>query len=99
MGQRSWRNLVPEVKFHVWPPLEPAAVVRQVFPAAFGGLGAYAEATLEISSASSSSFVGTLGAGLTFDFSKKFQLDYGFSRGLGGRATDWVNVLRLRWSF
>lgn len=64
-----------------------------------GGLGAYAEATLEISSASSSSFVGTLGAGLTFDFSKKFQLDYGLSRGLGGRATDWVNVLRLRWSF
>jgi hypothetical protein len=65
----------------------------------FAGLGAYAEATLQISSASSSSFVGTLGAGVTFDFSKKFQLDYGLSRGLGGRATDWLNVLRLRWSF
>lgn len=65
----------------------------------FGGLGAYAEATLSISSASSSSFVGGLGAGATFDFSKSFQLDYSLSRGLGGRATDWINVLRLRWSF
>ena len=64
-----------------------------------GGLGAYAETTVELSSASSSSFAGTLGGGLTFDFSKGFQLDYGLSRGLGGRATDWINVLRLRWLF
>ena len=64
-----------------------------------GGFGAYAEVTLGVSSASSSSFAGSAGAGVTFDFSKKFQLDYGISRGLGGRATDWINVLRLRWSF
>ena len=64
-----------------------------------GGFGAYAESTLAASSASSSSFVGTAGAGVTFDFSKQTQLDYGVSRGLGGRATDWINVLRLRWSF
>lgn len=64
-----------------------------------GGFGAYAEATLAVSSASSSSFAGTAGGGLTFDFSHTFQLDYGLSRGLGGRATDWVGVLRLRWTF
>ncbi|MEY2882120.1 MAG: hypothetical protein RLZZ15_4500 [Verrucomicrobiota bacterium] len=64
-----------------------------------GGFGAYAEATLGISSASSSSFAGSAGAGVTFDFSKRVQLDYGVSRGLGGRATDWLSVLRLRWSF
>jgi hypothetical protein len=73
-----------------------SAYVRQHI---VGGFGAYAEATLGVSSASSSSFAGALGAGVTYDVSKKFQLDYGISRGLGGRATDWVNVLRLRWSF
>ena len=65
----------------------------------FGGVGAYAEATLGVSSASSSTFTGTAGAGVTFDFTKHFQADYGLSRGLGNRATDWLNVLRLRWSF
>ncbi len=64
-----------------------------------GGIGAYAEATLSISSATASTFAGTLGGGVTFDFSKAFQLDYGLSRGLGGRATDWLSVLRLRWLF
>lgn len=64
-----------------------------------GGFGAYAEATLAVSSASSSSFAGTIGGGATFDFSKFFQLDYGMSRGLGGRATDWTGVVRLRWTF
>ena len=64
-----------------------------------GGFGAYAEATLSVSSASSSSFAGTLGGGVTFDFSKFFQADYGLSRGLGGRATDWLGVVRLRWTF
>ena len=64
-----------------------------------GGFGAYAEATLAVSSASSSSFAGTIGGGATFDFSKFFQLDYGLSRGLGGRATDWTGVVRLRWTF
>jgi len=73
-----------------------SAYVRQHI---VGGFGAYAESTLAVSSASSSSFAGTLGGGVTFDASKRFQLDYGLSRGLGGRATDWLNVLRLRWTF
>ncbi len=64
-----------------------------------GGIGAYAEATLVVSSASLSSFAGTLGGGVTVDFTKLLQLDYGLSRGLGGRATDWTGVLRLRWTF
>ena len=64
-----------------------------------GGFGAYAEATMAVSSASASSFAGTLGGGMTFDFSKLFQADYGLSRGLGGRATDWIGVVRLRWTF
>jgi hypothetical protein len=64
-----------------------------------GGFGVYAEATLQVSSASASSFAGTMGGGATFDFSKTFQLDYGLSRGLGNRATDWTGVVRLRWTF
>jgi hypothetical protein len=64
-----------------------------------GGFGAYAEATLSASSASASSFAGTLGGGVTFDFSKLFQADYGLSRGLGGSSTDWLGVVRLRWTF
>lgn len=63
------------------------------------GFGAYGEATLEASSASSSRFVGAAGGGVTWDFSKFLQFDYGLSRGLGGRATECVNVLRLRWNF
>jgi hypothetical protein len=73
-----------------------SAYVRQHI---VGKVGAYAETTLAVSSASSSSFVGTLGGGVTLDFTKGLQLDYGLSRGLGGRATDWLNVLRLRWLF
>ncbi len=73
-----------------------SAFVRQHIIA---GLGAYAETTIEASSASSSSFAGGVGGGATLDVSKYLQFDYGLSRGLGGRATDWVNVLRLRWSF
>ena len=73
-----------------------SAFVRQALVA---GFGAYGETTVEANSASSSRFVGTLGGGATYDFSKFLQFDYGVSRGLGGRATDWINVLRLRWSF
>ena len=62
-------------------------------------VGLYGEATLSVSSASSSSFAGTLGGGATLNLSKDFQWDYGISRGVGGRATDWVHVLRLRWGF
>ena len=64
-----------------------------------GPFGAYAEATVAVSSASSSTFVGGLGAGVTWDFTRKLQLDYGVSRGLGNRATDWMNTLRVRWEF
>jgi len=64
-----------------------------------GIIGLYGEATLSASSASSSSFAGTMGGGATLELSKSIQWDYGISRGLGGRATDWVSVLRLRWRF
>jgi len=64
-----------------------------------GAIGVYGEATLAISSASAASFAGTLGGGATYDVSKSLQFDYGISRGLGRRATDWTNVLRIRWEF
>lgn len=60
-------------------------------------LGVYGETTLAVSSASSSSFAGTIGGGATLALSKNVQWDYGISRGLGGSATDWMHVLRLRW--
>ena len=64
-----------------------------------GPLGVYAEATLGVSSSTLSSFAGGLGAGATWDVSKRLQFDYGVSRGLGSRATDWLHGLRVRWSF
>lgn len=64
-----------------------------------GPWAAYAELTVGISSATSSSFTGGAGAGVTWDLSKTLQLDYGVSRGLGNRATDWRNTLRVRWQF
>jgi hypothetical protein len=65
----------------------------------FGGLAAYGEATFAVSSASASTFAGGIGGGVTYDFSKSLQLDYNLSRGLGGRATDWTNLLRVNWRF
>lgn len=64
-----------------------------------GSLGVYAETTLAVSSASLSSFTGGIGGGATLDVTRSLQLDYGLSRGLGNRATDWLNVLRVRWQF
>lgn len=64
-----------------------------------GPWGAYVEATLGVSSETSSSFLGSLGGGATWDCSKTMQLDYGVSKGLGNRATDWQHALRLRWEF
>lgn len=64
-----------------------------------GPFAAYAELSLGVSSATSASFTGGAGAGLTWDFTKNLQFDYGLSRGLGNRATDWLNVLRIRWQF
>lgn len=64
-----------------------------------GPWGAYVEATLGVSSETSSSFLGSLGGGVTWDFSKTLQLDYGLSKGLGNRATDWQHALRVRWEF
>lgn len=64
-----------------------------------GGLAAYAESTFSVSSASASTFVGGLGGGVTFDVSKSLQFDYNLSRGLGNRATDWTNLLRVNWRF
>ena len=64
-----------------------------------GPWAAYAEATLGVSSDSTSSFVGALGAGATWDLSEALQLDYGVNRGLGYRTTDWAHALRVRWRF
>lgn len=64
-----------------------------------GSLAVYAETTLAVSSASLASFTGGIGGGATLDVSKYLQFDYGLSRGLGNRATDWLNVLRVRWQF
>ncbi len=64
-----------------------------------GPISAYAEATLQVSSASASSFTGGIGGGMTWDLSKSLMLDYGVNRGLGNRATDWDHVVRLRWEF
>jgi hypothetical protein len=61
-----------------------------------GGFGVYAETTLSMSSASASTFVGGLGGGVLFALSKTLQFDYGLSRGLGNRPTDWINVLWVR---
>ena len=63
------------------------------------GFGLYGEATVAASSASASSFAGTMGGGATLNISKSLQFDYGINRGLGGRATDWMHVLRVRWGF
>lgn len=59
----------------------------------------YAESTLAVSSASKSSFAGTLGTGLTVRASQGISWEYGLSRGLGARATDWVSMIRFRWGF
>ena len=64
-----------------------------------GRWGVYGEATLEASSATASSFTGSLGGGVTWDFLKTLQFDYGLSRGLGYRATDWLHALRIRLEF
>jgi hypothetical protein len=62
-------------------------------------LGFYGESTLTASSASSSSFAGSLGGGATLTVSKNFRWDYGISRGLGTSGTDWIHVLRFKWGF
>jgi hypothetical protein len=64
-----------------------------------GGLGAYAEMTQSVSSASASTYTGGIGGGVTLDVTSALQFDLGISRGLGNRATDWLNVLRVNWRF
>jgi hypothetical protein len=59
----------------------------------------YAETTLGVSSASKSSFAGSLGGGATVHVSKGFSWEFGLNRGLGARSTDWVSLVRLRWGF
>jgi len=65
----------------------------------FGGFGAYAESTFALTSAGFSTFAGGLGGGVTYDLSEHLRFDYGISRGLGNRATDWTHVLRVNWQF
>jgi hypothetical protein len=62
-----------------------------------GRLGAYAETTMSLSTAGSSSFAGTLGGGATLAISKDFQWDFEVSRVLGSGRSAWAEVLRFRW--
>jgi Putative MetA-pathway of phenol degradation len=64
----------------------------------FGGrIGAYAEATLGLSTAGSASDTGTLGAGATLSISKDFQWDLEVSKVIGPGRNQWAEVLRFRW--
>lgn len=65
----------------------------------FKTLGFYGEVTVGLTSAGFSTFAGSLGGGATLRVSEHFMWDYGVSRGLGSRGTDWVQVLRFSWGF
>jgi hypothetical protein len=60
-------------------------------------VGAYAEATLGLSTAGSSSDTGTVGAGATLSVSKDFQWDFEVSKVIGPGRNQWTEVLRFRW--
>jgi hypothetical protein len=60
-------------------------------------LGAYAEATLSDSTAGSSSFAGTMGAGATLSVSSHFEWDFEVSKVLGPGRNAWAEVLGFRW--
>jgi hypothetical protein len=59
----------------------------------------YGETSFAVSSASSSTFVGGIGGGATLRVSNGITWEYGVSRGVGGRATDWIHLVRFRWGF
>jgi hypothetical protein len=61
-------------------------------------LGAYAETTLSDSTAGSSTFAGTLGAGATLSVSKTFTWDFEVSKVLGPGRSSWTEVLRFNWT-
>lgn len=60
-------------------------------------LGAYAETTLSDSTAGSSTFAGTVGAGATLSVSKNFTWDFEVSKVLGPGRNAWAEVLRFNW--
>jgi hypothetical protein len=60
-------------------------------------VGAYVESTLSESTAGSSTFAGTVGAGATLSVSKAFEWDFEASRVLGSGRSAWAEVLRFRW--
>jgi hypothetical protein len=62
-----------------------------------GRIGAYAEATVSLSTAGSSSDDATVGGGATLSISKDFQWDYEVSRVIGPGRNQWTQVLRFRW--
>lgn len=62
-----------------------------------GRIGAYAETTLSLSTAGSSAYTGTLGAGATLSISRDFQWDFEVSKVLGPGRNAWTEVLRFRW--
>lgn len=59
--------------------------------------GAYAEATLSLSTAGGSTDTGTFGAGATLSISKNFQWDVELSKVIGQGQNAWTEVLRFRW--
>lgn len=60
-------------------------------------LGAYAETTLSDSTAGSSTFAGTVGAGATLSVSRTFTWDFEVSKVLGPGRSAWTEVLRFNW--
>jgi hypothetical protein len=62
-----------------------------------GKVGAYAEATVSLSTAGSSSDVATVGGGAKLAVSKNFQWDFEVSRVVGSGRNAWTEVLRFRW--
>jgi hypothetical protein len=64
----------------------------------FGGrVGAYAEATLSLSTAGASTDIGTFGGGATLSASKNFQWDFEVSKVIGQGRNPWTEVIRFRW--
>lgn len=62
-----------------------------------GTVGAYAESTLSVSTAGTSSFSGTIGGGATLAVSKNFKWDFEVSKVLGPARSAWQEVLRFEW--
>lgn len=59
----------------------------------------YGEGSLAADSTGLSDWAGTIGVGALLQMTKSVQFDYELQRGLNRRATDWMHVLRVNWSW